>query len=193
MVSSNVSPGDTLLASQFNNLRTDVINTSTGHDHDGSDSKLISADDLLGRVIIKKDSDELVDNSTTLQNDDDFSFAIAANEVWVGRLFLKMEDEGGGDTPGVKLSWSLPSGGAHFSIGSFYDDSTNALGEIQGGTGDFMAFGINFADNDFVIVDFSIVNGANAGTVQFQWAQGTASTNGTIIAADSFMIAHREA
>lgn len=40
--SGTVSAGDTILASQYNNLRIDVLDTSSGHAHTGTDSKLIS-------------------------------------------------------------------------------------------------------------------------------------------------------
>lgn len=39
--SSEVSAGDDILASQYNNLRADVLNTSTGHTHNGTDSKFL--------------------------------------------------------------------------------------------------------------------------------------------------------
>lgn len=37
--SSDVTTGSNATAAQYNNLRADVVNTSTGHDHDGTDSK----------------------------------------------------------------------------------------------------------------------------------------------------------
>lgn len=42
--SSDVSAGDDILASQYNNLRADVLNTSTGHTHNGTDAKSIAVD-----------------------------------------------------------------------------------------------------------------------------------------------------
>jgi hypothetical protein len=44
--SSTVSAGDTILATQYNNLRTDVIDLTSGHDHDGSDSKSLPANTI---------------------------------------------------------------------------------------------------------------------------------------------------
>ena len=37
--SSTVSTGDVATAAQYNNLRTDVLDTSSGHSHTGTDSK----------------------------------------------------------------------------------------------------------------------------------------------------------
>jgi hypothetical protein len=39
--SSDVSAGDTILASHHNNLRKDVVDTTDGHIHDGVGSKVI--------------------------------------------------------------------------------------------------------------------------------------------------------
>ena len=39
--SADVSAGDTLLASHYNNLRKDIIDTVGGHDHDGVNSRLL--------------------------------------------------------------------------------------------------------------------------------------------------------
>jgi|TARA_Y100000034_G_C6883139_1_gene405008 hypothetical protein len=44
--STTVAIGDTVLASDYNELRTDVVNTSTGHIHDASDSAEIDGDHL---------------------------------------------------------------------------------------------------------------------------------------------------
>jgi len=43
--SSDVSAGDVILASAYNSLRADVLNTSTGHTHNGTDAKSIAVDD----------------------------------------------------------------------------------------------------------------------------------------------------
>jgi len=41
--SADVNAGDDILASQYNNLRKDVLDTNTGHDHDGAGSKALAA------------------------------------------------------------------------------------------------------------------------------------------------------
>lgn len=40
--SSNVTAGNVAAATDYNNLRTDVLNTSTGHRHDGTDSRTLA-------------------------------------------------------------------------------------------------------------------------------------------------------
>ena len=49
--SADVNAGDQALASQYNNLRADVLNTSTGHTHDGADSKALATDAVSGNII----------------------------------------------------------------------------------------------------------------------------------------------
>lgn len=44
--SSPVSPGDDILASDYNDLRDDVLDSTTGHPHDGVDGKVITASGL---------------------------------------------------------------------------------------------------------------------------------------------------
>ena len=194
--SSDISAGDTLLASQYNNLRTDVVNITTGHDHDGSDSKSMSASDLLGRVLIRKPSNEVVDNSTTLQNDDDFAFSVGVNEVWIGHMMLLLDDESGTGTPGIKLDWSLPSGATFSTYSGYYDNSADSVASVQDSQ-DFSPFyarsvlidsGPTF---DWIRVDFILVIGGTAGTAQLQWAQNSANVNGTVIQVNSYLVAQR--
>jgi len=49
--SSIVSAGDDILASQYNNLRKDVIDTALGHTHNGVDSKTLAADSVSATQI----------------------------------------------------------------------------------------------------------------------------------------------
>lgn len=54
MFSSTISDTDTAVASQYNNLRLDVFDTTGGHDHDGTSSggKKVSHGDLLDDAAI---------------------------------------------------------------------------------------------------------------------------------------------
>ena len=47
--------------------------------------------DLLDTKVIRKSADETVNNSTTLQDDDELLFPIAANEVWYFEFFLLIQ------------------------------------------------------------------------------------------------------
>ena len=58
--------------------------------------------------LIRKAATESVNNSNVLQNDDEFSFAIGANETW---LFIAILNVTYGVADGLKLAWSMPAGG----------------------------------------------------------------------------------
>jgi hypothetical protein len=47
--SSAVSAGDTIFASDYNDLRKDVLDTALGHTHNGTDSAEIGTDVYLAR------------------------------------------------------------------------------------------------------------------------------------------------
>ena len=63
-LSSDVSAGDDVLASQYNNLRADVLDPTTGHDHEGVEGKILDGavaiaigtitEDRLTEAVIKK-------------------------------------------------------------------------------------------------------------------------------------------
>lgn len=46
--STDVSAGDTILASHHNNIRKDIIDVSGGHNHDGVGSRLLADDSVAG-------------------------------------------------------------------------------------------------------------------------------------------------
>ncbi len=189
MVSSNVSAGDTLLASQYNDLRTDVVNTSTGHDHDGSDSKKVSAIDLVDRIVIEKAADELVNNSTTLQNDDDFAVTVGANDVWHFRLILRVSSPTA--TPDMRMAFSMPAsgGGSWWSIGAIVD--VNTLGVLVTAPDGLQRIACDSSER-YHVFEGTYIGGGSAGTLQFQWAQFTATAENTTLHKESMLIADRE-
>jgi hypothetical protein len=50
--SSTVSPSDTALASQYNNLRKDVLDITGGHDHNGINSKSLPANSVRKNLVM---------------------------------------------------------------------------------------------------------------------------------------------
>jgi hypothetical protein len=137
--------------------------------------------------LIRKASDEDVTSSTTMQNDDDFVFAIAANEVWMVTLFLFLE---GTTTGGLKGQWSVPSGATggwwNFAVGT-----STIVNNFQRAA----LTALNIVDNtvvkDMAICHTVIANSSNAGNVQFQWAQAVTHATATTIGANSVLIAHK--
>lgn len=144
-----------------------------------------------GPTVIHKPSDETVNNSATLQNDDDFSFAIGANETWIVYMSLRMSMWSAAD---IDMTWTLPSGGdmsmsATMGIivpGSFVD------GDEVTTPGTELFLDAASDTGHWAIVRATLRNGATGGTAQFQWAQNSAQANNLTIKQDSYIIAIKE-
>lgn len=153
---------------------------------------------------VRKASNETVNNSTVLQNDDALLFALAANEVWDFELLLLVDGATGAD---IKIAFTVPalatvgwysyapqlaetgvpitnaSGTAAVRFGGHVTGSATSLSVGTMGTGGTNVTGI--------LVKGSVVNGANAGNLTLQWAQVTATGSDTIVMAGSLLTARR--
>lgn len=129
-------------------------------------------------ITVKKSSDETINSSTTLQNDDDLSFSIGANEIWSVTWFIAYTS---GTTPDFKCNFSMPSGCA--SLSAKYDTLSSYT------TGDITAPGSGFLGVQLIKSIFT--NSSNAGSVTFQWAQQTSDAGDTIVHEESHLIATR--
>lgn len=128
-----------------------------------------------GMSLIVKEADETVLNSTTLQDDDELLFAVAANEVWQfeGVLIVNAHP-----APDIKLTFTGPTG-AVGSYGLISQDTSNntvvgaaALGNATGIATAAQLKAIRFWGG--------IHNGSTAGSLKLQWAQNTADAGTNI-------------
>src|SRR5262245_12791739 len=83
------SVGETLTAANFNQQIRDNGNSMGPH------------------LIARKTSDETVNNSTTLQNDDNLLLAVTANEIWQFKLCILYNSSTAAD---FKMAFTFPSG-----------------------------------------------------------------------------------
>ncbi len=190
--SSTVSAGDTILATQYNNLRTDVLST---HIHDSTDGATVDYTDLTNfdTIALVKAADEIVNNSATVQNDDDLFWTVAVSEVWHWRLALRISEVAGGSSPNFDFIFSVPTGGVLLGwyIGNVPANSGAGMVSLDlDGTEEFIdvdsAGGVRY----WVLEGFYL-GGANAGTVQLQWAQNFAVAENTTLHRESMLIATR--
>lgn len=156
---------------------------------------LLSQDsgDVWAPVVKRKTADESVTSSTTLQNDDHLAFSIAANEEWMATFNL----EAGAllTTTGIKLAITFPTGATVITSWFFVDDTAGARynsATVAGSTLDFIA-AIFLGNNAGFTGRIWVLNGANAGTVQLQFAQSTSSGSAVTLKKGSHMVAHRVA
>lgn len=130
-----------------------------------------------------KASDQTVNNSTVLVNDADFIFPVLANEKWSVTLNVKLDTA---TTPDWKFNWTVPAA-CTYNHAWIYNNPT-AIGNWVSTDGGIVSDGST--GQPVVVLAYFLV-GANAGNVQFQWAQLTANASNTIVRAGSSLIARR--
>jgi hypothetical protein len=128
--------------------------------------------------VVKKDGPETVTTSAALQDDDDFHWAVGADEIWCYRMVLVVSQTTNGM---FKFNWSVPAG-ASVAAGYFL----YVAGALV--TAGFTTFGAdlvyspNFGATDEcgAVLEGYIDTAAAAGTATFRWAQNAALGNGTL-------------
>lgn len=139
--------------------------------------------------IVAKSADEVLTSNTTLQNDDHLFIDVNPNEVWIVNFFLSQTQ--GGAAMGFKYAITVPSG-ATFEAAVQWTSATNSYGGRSNSSGtEFGNGGGSSNGGGQAMLSVRVVNGANAGRIQLQWAQDIAGTSSTI-KAGSFLLAFRE-
>jgi hypothetical protein len=133
---------------------------------------------LLGRSSANQD----VIASTTLVNATNLGFSVAANEVWQATWYLIYNGTTGGD---LKIGWTFPTGGTldtavvwsgtggTLARDGAHDTTSPSATLALMGTGAIVGP---------LAVFVTYANGANAGTLQLQFAQFAASGTTTMVA-----------
>jgi hypothetical protein len=135
---------------------------------------------------VRKSSDQTVTSSTTLVNDSQLKFAIAANETYIFEAWLYTYAADG--TPDIKVTFTSPAGSTLFWSSSqviFLPDASTSLTVVAPAA----TTGSLFIDSNLRAIQLygSVLNGSTAGDVQFQFAQNTSSANGTSVKAGSYI------
>ena len=139
-------------------------------------------------VSIVKGLDEIVSNSTTLQDDDELLVAVAASfsGYWsIGITF------GAGTTADLKFALTFPTGATLTFVGPAWDVSLVFLPFGNSGTytsGAALTYG-GAGVGTFRGIDLRgrISTGANAGNLRLQWCQNSAVVENTVVKAGSWM------
>lgn len=151
--------------------------------------------DNLREIRIRKTADESVTSNASLQDDNDFFFPVDVNEIWHVQLWLFFGSTS--TTPDFRWGFTAPAGcsgyagelGPAFSVTdgdeelSTFHFGLNLAGGFRLGSGGF--------PRQTAFVWATVVNGANAGTVQFQWCQDTSNATAMILYQNSVLIAKR--
>ena len=141
-------------------------------------------------VYIRKPSDETVNNSTTLQDDDDLQFAVGAGESWEVLVLLQVTQTS--QTPDIKFNWDYGAGTG--STYTTYWGANTATGGSLLNVG--QAISTSFSIDHVLATGIPIVLRVlafvtTAGTLKLQWAQNTATVADTKVLANSILLARR--
>lgn len=145
---------------------------------------------LTSVELVRKTSDETVNNSTTLQDDNHLLTALAANEIIVFQCFIIQISDATAD---FKLAFTVPSGAViQWSLANAAVTTTNtfAAPEVITSSGTSQAIQGRTSDNG-QLVSGMVRNSSTSGNLQLQWAQNTATVVDTIVSIDSHLIVWR--
>jgi hypothetical protein len=162
---------------------TDLVNVTT----DISDNMDLIDSKLPHTRHVRKTSTESVVSSTTLQDDNQLLFAIAANEVWEFEVVIFLDDTGSPEGCGAKLSIAVPSG-CSIKVGAV-GEPAESIQDTIGAT--FYDQVILTAGAWLVVARGIAVNGATPGNVQLQWAQAVSDSDALEVEVNSYLVAHR--
>jgi hypothetical protein len=207
ITATNAVDGTLIAILPANTARTIVVKHNTGNikTTSGEDIELDSTDKYFAAIyfgttwyelgggssavdtLLVKPANESVTNSTSLQNDDDFIFAVAANTNYIVELELVMNSD---SAMGFQCDFSIPSGTVYAltiwdELEGLVDSSSNNAASINWST-------LSLTDLVLVHVRAGIVVGGTAGNAQFRWAQDVATVNTLTVYEGSHMLYRNE-
>ena len=159
----------------------DTVLTSSGASSAPSFAEVVS-----GMSLKVKTADVTITSDSTLNDDADLLFAVAANEKWQFEGLIIFDSAA---TSNFQLSFAGPAG----SVGAFaiqaYEDGTTVLGAVEIVAALGSGVTITTSDSSPWMVQFwgAIANGGTAGNLTFRWAQGASSGNATTVHAGSYL------
>lgn len=145
----------------------------------------------LRPLSVLKTADETVNNSTTMQNDDQLLISVEANITYDFFLRLIVNTNATAD---FKMQFTGPAGATMSTQAYTGSNPDTAASALQGPTNNLTtvaAFSGVAADQVLIIQGFLAVS-ATAGTLQLQWAQNTLNVSNTSVKANSYMWLQRK-
>jgi len=132
-------------------------------------------------TVVLKASDETVNNSNALQDDDDLVSAVAANTNYIFRFVLFFTGNIAAD---IKFAITVPAAVTFLRWGSgqmkYNVDGYNiSMSPVVAASGTSTPVASRGATEAQFIIDGVLSNGANAGNLQLQWAQNVANASDT--------------
>ena len=171
-------------ASQWTNLTAGIAGQLLQTGGAGANPSWVNA--ASGWTFLAKSADETVNNSDVMQNDDTFSFAVSANTKYIWRMHVIVTGATNADWKFQFTGPAAPTAAYYGSMGCFEFAAgvTPAVQASALSTSLTVGMSTTFA---VLSINGILQNGANAGTLQFQWAQATAQVSDTKVLAGSYL------
>jgi hypothetical protein len=147
-----------------------------------------------GPTVVPKTATETVNNSATLQDDDELALEVGADDIWQVQLWLLLS--AAGTAADWKFAWSAPAGGAVYwgpisaqagDSGWVRNDAATTPGALLTVTDSLPAGSMNGVHG--IMIAATYIGGGTEGTLQFRWSQNTADASNSQVLADSLLIA----
>ena len=144
-------------------------------------------------VYIRKAANETVNNSNSLQNDNELVFAVEANKTYLVKLFLLYDSS---TTADFQYSFTLPAGAVGYKTTVNAPTSTttcsgtsgtlvfNSITQTNNSVG---GAGTGTANTCALSLDGTIIVSSTAGNAQFRWAQANLDATDTVVRAGSWI------
>lgn len=142
----------------------------------------------FGATLVRKTSSETVNNTSTLQDDNELAWTVAANATYALELHVGYST---GATPDIKFGWTYPTGLTMQITGTIgYDAATLMAAPATFTQTSVLPAGGAASDLHFALWGL-VFAGSASGTLQLQWAQNTANASDTIVRAGSYGVLTR--
>lgn len=137
-------------------------------------------------TVVEKASDETVNNSDVLQDDNELLFSVSANTKYRFNavLFVTNADA----SARVKLAFTGPAAPTKVQYSAhFITEDGDNVADLANAFSGSLDPGAVSATDIIVVINGLVQNGANAGTVTLQWAQRNATVADTKVLAGSYL------
>jgi hypothetical protein len=143
---------------------------------------------------VRKTASESVVNSTTLQDDDQLRFTIAAGESWAFEMMVIATCPASNNRD-IKIAFTVPAG-ATIRWGASGPTVAVKAGSLLGDSGNYavatgpgpLVYGVaNGAVPTFIHITGVVVAGGSGGDVRMQWAQNSNGTQPVIVEQNSYL------
>lgn len=135
-----------------------------------------------------KSGDQSVTSSTALVDETNLQFPIGANETWIFTWTLSATFSAVGQ---VKVAVVTPAGATLLVVAQMTPNGILPAFGTTTTSGTAITLTAVLSTSGLIVVTATVVNGATAGTVKLQFAQGTSDGTATTLKSASSMIARK--